>query len=193
MYAIFKKYMKNILNILSTYKMKKLITLPLLMIALTACCQTDQTFNKPIYANAGIYFLDGTFLNTALSGGQADWNTMINKPLTFPPAVHNHDLLYKPIGYAPTWAELTGKPATFPPSAHTTAWTDITGKPTEIELIDELAKLSYLPIPSKTTTAINATIVPKGIGGIVRDTTLKPPVYKYWDGSGWSKIAITNQ
>jgi len=184
-----------------TYKttaMKKLFTVALLtFIVVTACCQKDQTFDKAIYANAGIYFLDGTFLNTAIGGGTgvADWNTMINKPSVFPPEAHNHNLLYKPIGYVPTWAEITGKPTSYPSSAHTHDWSEITNKPTEIELIDELAKLNYLPIPSKSTAAINATVVAKGSGGIVRDTTLKPNVYKLWDGTTktWSKIIITNQ
>ena len=34
-------------------------------------------------------------------------------------STHNHDTIYKPIGYAPTWGEVTGKPTTFAPSAHT--------------------------------------------------------------------------
>jgi len=172
--------------------MKKLtFILGFLLIAITACCQTDQTFNKPIYANAGIYFLDGTFLNTALgTSGVADWNTMINKPATFPPSAHNHDLLYKPFNYVPTWAEITGKPTTYPPAAHTTAWTDITGKPTEIELINELAILPYLPLPQKTTAEINATVVPVGTVGMIWDKTLG--VIKLWNGTVWKTI-ITNQ
>lgn len=160
------------------------------MIAVTACCQTDQTFVKPIYANAGIYFLDGTFLNTAIGGGTVTWDAVLNKPALFPPAVHSHDLLYKPIGYVPTWVEITGKPSTFPPSAHTTAWTDITGKPTEIELINELAQLAYLPLPQKTTAEINATVVPVGTIAMVWDKTLQ--VIKLWNGSIWKTI-ITNQ
>lgn len=161
-----------------------------MLIALTACGQADQTFNKPIYANAGIYFLDGTFLNTALSGGSVNWDAIIGKPATYPPATHNHDLLYKPFNYVPTWAEITGKPSTFPPAPHLTAWTDITGKPTEIELINEIPQLAYLPLPQKTTAEINATVVPAGTIAMIWDKTLG--VVKLWSGSQWKTI-ITNQ
>jgi len=171
--------------------MKRLtVIFALLLIAMTACCQADQTFIKPIYANGGIYFLDGSFLNSSLGTGVADWNTMINKPATFPPSAHNHDLLYKPFNYVPTWAEITGKPSTFPPSAHTTAWADITGKPTEIELIDELALLPYTPLVQKTTAEINALVIPTGTVAMVWDKTLG--VLKIWNGSIWKTI-ITNQ
>jgi len=171
------------------------------MIAVTACCQTDQTFVKPIYANAGIYFLDGTFLNTAIGGGAVTWDAVLNKPVLFPPTVHSHDLLYKPIGYVPSWAEITGKPTVFAPAAHNhdllykpityvPTWTEITNKPVEIELINELPLLAYLPLPQKTTAEINATVVPAGTIAMVWDKTLQ--VVKLWNGSVWKTI-ITNQ
>lgn len=51
----------------------------------------------------------------------------VNKGLTFSLSNHNHNTLYKPIGYAPTWGEVTGKPSTFAPSAHTHTIANITG------------------------------------------------------------------
>jgi len=170
--------------------MKRLtVIFVLMLIAGTACCQADQTFYKPIYANAGIYFLDGTFLNTAITGGSVTWDQVLNKPLLFPPALHDHNLLYKPISWHETWLDLQSKPATFPPSAHLTAWIDVTGKPVEIELIDELPLLAYLPLPQKTTAEISATVVPAGTIAMIWDKTLG--VIKIYDGSKW-KIIITN-
>lgn len=32
---------------------------------------------------------------------------------------HNHDGVYKPASYVPTWGEVTGKPSTFTPASHT--------------------------------------------------------------------------
>jgi hypothetical protein len=151
--------------------MKKMIfILACMMISLVACSQ-DQTFNKPVYFNAGFY-LNGVLYTTISTGGVADWNTMINKPATFPPSAHNHDLLYKPIGYVPTWVEITGKPQ-------------------EIPLQDAIDQLGYLPVPSKTTAQINALVIPTGKRGVVFDNTLG--VYKLYDGTTWSKIVITNQ
>ncbi len=53
------------------------------------------------------------------------WNEITGKPTTFTPATHNHNDLYKPIGYVPTWNEITSKPATFP-----STWSTVSGKPT---------------------------------------------------------------
>jgi hypothetical protein len=181
--------------------MKTLISIIILLsLGLTACCQTDQTFVKPIYANGGIYFSDGSFMSTALTGtGVADWNTMINKPSTFPPSAHNHDLLYKPLNYVPTWNEITGKPATFAPSAHNhdllykpiayvPTYAEITGKPAELELNIAIASMSYLPLPQKTTTEITALVIPAGVIAMVWDKTLG--VVKLWNGTVW-KVVIT--
>ena len=41
------------------------------------------------------------------------------KGSTFSLSTHNHDTIYKPIGYVPSWSEITGKPSTFAPSPHT--------------------------------------------------------------------------
>jgi hypothetical protein len=92
------------------------------------------------------------------------WDDITSKPTTFAPAAHNQaastinsgvfvaarlgggtatDGFYlKSVGGTPTWAaapsggggstawdDITGKPSTFAPSAHTHAWADVTGKP----------------------------------------------------------------
>jgi hypothetical protein len=151
--------------------MKTLISIfMLLALSLTACGQTDQTFNKPVYLNAGFY-VGGVFYNSIPSGGAVNWNDILNKPATFPPSAHNHDLLYKPIGYVPSW-------------------TEITGKPQETALIDALPLLAYLPLPQKTTAEINALSVPAGVIAMIWDKTLG--VLKVWDGTKW-KIYISNQ
>jgi hypothetical protein len=79
--------------------------------------------------------------------------------------------LYKPITYVP-------------------AWTEITGKPTEIELINELPLLPYTPLVQKTTAEITATVVPAGTVAMVWDKTLG--VLKVWNGTIW-KTYIANQ
>jgi hypothetical protein len=66
-----------------------------------------------------------------------DWNTLTNKPSTFPPAAHTHlwaDITDKPSTFAPAahshdWNSITSKPSTFPPSTHSHSWTSITSKP----------------------------------------------------------------
>lgn len=173
--------------------MKKLAFVFLLMlITLTACSQDDHTFKVPVMFQQGFYFGDSTFMNTASTGtgGPVYWNDILNKPATFPPSSHDHNLLYKPIGYIPTWAEISGKPSTFPASAHTHLWSEITNKPTEIELINELPQLAYLPLPQKTTVEINALVVPSGTIAMVWDKSLG--VIKLWNGTVWKTI-ITNQ
>ena len=68
-------------------------------------------------------------LSDSYAGHVHHWNTITNKPATFPPAAHTH-----------AWDAITDKPATFPPethgnSAHTetyitgVSWEQVTGKP----------------------------------------------------------------
>ena len=168
---------------------KLLILLPLLLISMVACCQADKEFTYPPKFNAGFY-LNGILYTTMPTGGTADWNTLLNKPATFPPATHDHISLYKPITYVPTWAELTGKPATFPPAAHTHAYNTITGTPPEFELINELPLMAYTPLVQKTTAEINALVIPSGTVAMVWDKTLG--VLKIYNGSVWKSIITGN-
>ncbi|WP_299988753.1 tail fiber domain-containing protein [uncultured Pontibacter sp.] len=74
----------------------------------------DTTEGKPYYLSAGLdsWIAYGT-------GSTSTWESILNKPVTFTPSVHEH-----------TWSEITSKPTTFTPSAHSHAWTEITSKPT---------------------------------------------------------------
>ena len=173
----------------------------LLALALTACPQkADQTFDAPVLFQKSVtiqdtlFLKDGTFLLTAPAGGEVGdvyWNDILSKPSLFPPAVHSHDLLYKPIGYVPSWGEVTVKPTTFPPAAHTTAWAEITDKPEPIELSEALPQLDFLQPPQKTTAEIDALVMPSGSEGAeIWDKTLG--VKKMWSGSVW-KILITDR
>jgi len=140
----------------------------LLMLQMGGC--QDHDFKVPITV-ISIQYPDGTIQTTAQGTGIVDWASVTNKPLTFPPSVHSHDALYKPIGYVPTWAEITSKPP-------------------EIDLAAAILTLGYLPIPSKTTAEINALVVPSGMAGLVYDRTLG--VYKVRKGLVWA-IVITDR
>jgi hypothetical protein len=64
----------------------------------------------------------------AVTGVSKSGNTLtFAKSSTFALATHNHDTLYKPIGYVPSWGDITGKPTTFAPGAHTHTIANITG------------------------------------------------------------------
>ena len=89
-------------------------------------------------------------------------------PATFPPAIHNHDLLYRPITYVTKWAEIPDKPG-------------------EIQLKVALESLGiYL---DKTTVELNA-IVPLGGFGIALDKTVK--AYKIYADGRWQTIITGN-
>jgi hypothetical protein len=136
-------------------------------------CQDDKTFTKPIHV-VSIIYSDGSTQTTANSG-VVDWATITNKP--------NFILLFKPIGYIPTWAEITGKPTLFSGS-----YTDLTNKPAEIDLTTAMGNLPYVLIPQRTTTEINAIVLPAGSVALVWDKTIG--VLKIWNGVNW-KIYIT--
>jgi hypothetical protein len=63
------------------------------------------------------------------------WDSVLNKPATFPPSAHTHtasqitDFASAVVAVSPPvdWSSLTGKPATFAPSAHTHLKSEITG------------------------------------------------------------------
>jgi hypothetical protein len=63
------------------------------------------------------------------------WDSVLNKPATFPPSTHTHtasqitDFASAVVAVSPPvdWSSLTGKPATFAPSAHTHLKSEITG------------------------------------------------------------------
>ena len=63
------------------------------------------------------------------------WDSVLNKPATFPPSAHTHtasqitDFASAVVAVSPPvdWSSLTGKPSTFAPSAHTHLKSEITG------------------------------------------------------------------
>jgi hypothetical protein len=63
------------------------------------------------------------------------WDSVLNKPATFPPSSHTHtasqitDFASAVVAVSPPvdWSSLTGKPSTFAPSAHTHLKSEITG------------------------------------------------------------------
>ena len=63
------------------------------------------------------------------------WDSVLNKPATFPPSTHTHtasqitDFASAVVAVSPPvdWSSLTGKPSTFAPSAHTHFKSEITG------------------------------------------------------------------
>lgn len=102
-----------------------------------------------------------------------------------------HAGLYRLSTWVPGWLDVTGKPSLFPPTSHTHDYnTDVTNKPPEIDLIDAILALGYLPLKGRTTAEINALVIPTGQGGIAFDATLG--VYKVYKNGIWS-IVITGQ
>jgi len=78
-------------------------------------------------------------------GGASSWDQITGKPTEFPPAAHNHDGVYQPVGDYLVSADLDGYATQtwvgnnyattghthsgYAPSNHSHAWGDITGKP----------------------------------------------------------------
>jgi hypothetical protein len=69
-----------------------------------------------------------TGAGNAITSVSKSGNTLtFTKGSTFSLSTHNHDTVYKPIGYVPSWSEITGKPSTFTPSSHTHTIANVTG------------------------------------------------------------------
>lgn len=69
-----------------------------------------------------------TGAGNAITSVSKSGNTLtFAKGSTFSLSTHNHDAIYKPINYVPSWSEITGKPSTFAPSSHTHTIAQITG------------------------------------------------------------------
>lgn len=121
--------------------------------------------------------------NVITSTNITNWNTSFGWG--------NHSGLYRPITWVPTWTDVIDKPTTFTPSAHTHDYnTDIINKPPEKDLMEALAALNYLPLKGRTTTEINALVIPAGQGAIAYDITLG--VYKVYKNGVWSVVITSN-
>lgn len=113
------------------------------MAVLTANCQNkDNTFDVRVRFNQGFEFADGTRMNTAGTGvGVVTWDAITLKPTLFPPSAHNHDLLYKPASWMPTWSNVLNKPV-FSAVATSGSFNDLTDVPEFIQLEEALALLN---------------------------------------------------
>lgn len=209
MYGVYHKYYE---------KMKRLFVFGLLILfALTATCQKDKTFTTIVTFQQGIKFGDGTIMTTAATGvGTVTWDAIADKPLTFPPlahnqtwstitsrpttlsgygitdaalATHNHNSLYKPLSYVPTWNEITLKPA-FATVATTGSYEDLNNKPETQELADALSSLPAAKIPVHTQTEINNMNPPATNGDLVLNST-EGIIQIYYNGA-WRIFAIVN-
>ena len=111
---------------------------------------------------------------TAVTGVSKSGNTLtFAKGSTFSLSTHNHDTLYKPIGYAPTWGEITGKPTTFAPSAHTHTIANVTGLQTALN-----AKQNTLIAGANITISGNTISASGGMSSVTwDDITGKPSTF----------------
>jgi hypothetical protein len=74
--------------------------------------------------SANLYVHDGT---SWVLRATKDWNSLINKPSTFPPSAHTHSRSdVTDFWSSPFWTNIPDKPSTYPPSAHTHARADVT-------------------------------------------------------------------
>jgi hypothetical protein len=199
-------------------KMKRLIVLiGLLLIVLSATCQKDKIFTTQVTFQQGFKFGDGTIMTTAATGvGTVTWDAIADKPLTFSPsahnqawstitlrpttlsgygitdaalATHNHNSLYKPLSWFPTWANVLEKPA-FATVATTGSYNDLNNKPATQELADAISTLPALGIPVHTQTEINNMNPASKNGDIVLNST-EGIVQIYYNGA-WRIFATVN-
>jgi hypothetical protein len=197
--------------------MKKIVILfALIFVTMVAACQTkDHKFDVLVRFNQGIQFGDGTIQTTATTGvGTVTWDAITGKPATFTPSAHtqawstitsrpttlsgygitdaaalnhNHNTLYRPISWVPTWNDVLGKPI-FSAVATTGSYNDLIEKPETIELEAALPTLMGIKLPVLTQTQINALVPVKGLI-LYNDTD---GVLQIYTGSVWKVLATTN-
>jgi len=114
-----------------------------------------------------------TLLALLAAVGGSDWDSIVDKPTSFPPSAHTHeweDLTDAP--EAPTWTTLSGKPATFPPTIGTTATTAMAGN-TPIPPAATWANLSGKPavIAAGADAAAARTAIGAGTSNLAIGTT----------------------
>ena len=59
--------------------------------------------------------------NFAKNKHSHSWDSVTDKPSTYPPSSHSH-----------SWDSVTGKPSTYTPSSHSHSWDSVTGKPSKL-------------------------------------------------------------
>ena len=73
-----------------------------------------------------------------------DWSDIENKPATYPPSVHGHQIddvdglqdALDAAGGTPAWGDVTGKPTEFPPEAHTHEQSEVDGLELRLDAIE---------------------------------------------------------
>jgi len=178
-------------------KMKLIFTL-LIVTALVACGQKAQVFDKVATFNAGFRFSPtGTIYTSLPTGGTADWNTLLNKPATFPSTWAT--VSGKPTLFDGTWASLTGKPTTFAPTAHNhdLLYRPITWKPdynTDILNIPDTTELSaailQVPVLFQILTQVQINALTPVRGQVVINST--DNIMQWYNGTEWV-IFVTNK
>jgi hypothetical protein len=164
-----------------------------------ACGQSDKTFKEVVtfekgfrftstgviqtipftgggtsmtYPSAGIPISTGTAWGTSITNNSTNWNAAYswgNHALAgYAMGNHNHSTLYKPLSYVPTW-------------------TEVTGKPESIELVDAILSMQGVKLPVLTTVQINA-LTPT-VGLLVYDSSLN--VLKIYTGV-WKTLITAN-
>ncbi|HKM45540.1 MAG TPA: hypothetical protein VJY12_08805, partial [Dysgonamonadaceae bacterium] len=102
----------------------------------------------------------------AITSVSKSGNTLtFTKESTFSLSTHNHDTVYKPIGYVPSWSEITGKPSTFTPSSHTHTIANVTGLQSALdgkEPTIPTGTTSQYYRGDKTWQTLNTSVVPEG-------------------------------
>jgi hypothetical protein len=118
--------------------------------------------------------IETTGLGNAVTGVSKSGNTLtFAKSSTFALSTHNHDTLYKPIGYVPSWSEIIGKPPTFAPSAHTHTIANVTGLQSALN-----AKQNTLIAGANITISGNTISASGGMSSVAwGDITDKPTTF----------------
>src|SRR5690554_2942517 len=103
--------------------------------------------------------IETTGSGNAITSVSKSGNTLtFAKGSTFSLSTHNHDTVYKPIGYVPSWSEITDKPSTFAPSAHTHTIANVTGLQSALDGKQAtLIQGSNITITGNTISAVDTT------------------------------------
>ena len=168
---------------------RTVIFLAAIFITLTVACQSkDKIFTMPVRLQGGVYLGTETTLHTTwpTGTGTVTWDAITGKPTLFPPSAHNHDLLYRPLSWLPSWNDVIGKPL-FHAVATSGSYNDLKDKPVTTELSEALPTLSGIRLPVLTQTQINALTPVKGLL-LWNDTE---GVLQVYSGTAWKTI-MTN-
>ena len=133
---------------------------------LSALLGNDLNTRVTSLENGSATSIETTGSGNAITSVSKSGNLLtFNKGLEFSLSTHNHDAIYKPIGYVPSWDEITGKPSTFAPSAHTHTIANVTGLQSALDgkqpTISTGTTSQYYR-GDKTWQTLNTSVVPEG-------------------------------